>query len=166
MTTIAVRDGVIAADSQATYATSRHQCVKLYRKSITEGRKTFDVVIATAGEVSPGLVFVDWYGTGKTIPEVLLHLGGDFLCLVLRHDGLFEVDVYCRPDRVIDYDRLGFYAIGSGSDAALGAMHAGKGAVEAVRIAARIDTYTGGKVESMTIDKPEVKPRSKRKPVA
>lgn len=59
MTTVAYRDGILAADSLATYTTEaggsrKHTCRKLYRKRITEGRKSFDVVIATIGESSPG----------------------------------------------------------------------------------------------------------------
>lgn len=147
MTTIAYRDGVLAADSWAVYSSEaggsrRHTCQKLYRKSITEGRKTFDVVIGTAGEGFPALVFVDWYGSGKPVPDVLQNLGGDFLCVVLKPDGLYEADVFCRLDKVKDE----FYAIGSGAKAALAAMHCGKSAVEAVRIAARIDPYTGGRI--------------------
>lgn len=151
MTTIAYRDGIIAADSRVTYGEDGsarvHTCKKLFRKTITQGKKQFDVIIATAGEASPGLVFVDWYGSGKPVPDIFLHLGGDFLCLVLTPQGLFEFDVYCRGEEVSD----DFYAIGSGAKAALGAMHCGKSAVEAVRIAARIDPYTGGRINSESL---------------
>lgn len=152
MTTIAYRDGIIAADSRVTYGEDSgsarvHTCKKLFRKMITEGKKKFDVIIATAGESSPGLVFVDWYGSGKPVPDIFLHMGGDFLCLVLTPQGLFEYDVYCRGEEVSD----GFYAIGSGAKAALGAMHCGKSAVEAVRIAARIDPFTGGRIMSESL---------------
>jgi hypothetical protein len=143
MTTIAYRDGIIASDSWAVYDYDRkHTCQKLFRKRITEGKKSFDVIIATAGESSPSLLFVDWYGSGKPIPEMLVHHGGDFACLILTPKGLFEVDKMCRPEQVMD----SFYAIGSGAKAALAAMHCGKSAVEAVRIAARIDPYTGGRI--------------------
>ena len=152
MTTIAYRGGIIAADSRATYtseaAGSRvHACKKLFRKRVGEGRKAHDVIIATAGETSPGMVFVDWYGTGKPVPELFLHLGGDFTCLVLTPRGLFEYDVYCRGEPIEEE----FYAIGSGAKAALGAMHAGKSAVEAVRIACRIDPYSGGRIVQETL---------------
>lgn len=152
MTTIVYRDGVLAADSRATYSTEAggarmHSCKKLFRKTITEGKRKFDVIIATAGESSPGMVFVDWYGSGKPIPDVFLHLGGDFACLVLRPDGLFEYDVYCRPEQIHEE----FYAIGSGAKAALGALHCGKSAVESVRIACRVDPYSGGRVVSESL---------------
>ena len=153
MTTIAYRDGILAADSWATYSSEaggarRHVCTKLYRKTVGEGKKTREVIIGTAGESAPACVFVDWFGSGRPIPEVLLQLGGDFACLVLTHDGLFEADVYCRLDRVQEE----FFAIGSGAKAALAAMHCGKSAIEAVRIAARIDPYTGGRIVSMSLE--------------
>jgi hypothetical protein len=152
MTTIAYRDGIIAADSRVTVSTEaggsrKHLCTKLYRKKITEGKKTFEVIIATAGEAFSALVFVDWYGSGKPMPDSLRDLGGDFTCLILRPDGLWEADVYCRPDKILD----SFYAVGSGSKEALAAMHCGKSAVEAVRVAAIIDPYTGGRVVSETL---------------
>lgn len=159
MTTIAYKDGVLAADSRLTVdhgsGARVHFCRKLFRKKITEGKKTFEVIVATAGEASSGMVFFDWYGTGKPIPEVLLHLGGDFTCLVLRPDGLFEFDVYCRAEK-IEEDQ---YAIGSGAMAALAAMRCGKSALEAVRIAAQIDLYTGGRIVSESLT-----PRLKRSP--
>lgn len=162
MTTIAYRDGVIAADSRVTHGENEsariHSCKKLFRKTVTQGKKSFDVIIATAGESSPGMVFVDWYGTGKPIPEMFMHLGGDFICLVLSPQGLFEFDVYCRGEQVLD----DFYAVGSGAKAALGAMHCGKSAIEAVRVAARIDPYTGGRITSETLYKPEIKHVSKK----
>jgi hypothetical protein len=158
MTTIAYRDGVIAADSWATYTSEaagsrRHTCRKLFRKTLTQGRKSFDVVVATAGESSPGNVFVEWYGSGKPIPDVFLHMGGDFTCLVLTPQGLFEYDVYCQPERIEE----DFYAVGSGAKAALAAMHCGKSAVEAVRIACRIDPYSGGRIVSETLERAEVR---------
>lgn len=163
MTTIAYRDGVLAADSRLTYSTDgggsrKHLCTKLYRKTITEGRRTFEVVIATAGESSPALVFVDWYGSGKPPPEILRDLGGDFTCLILRPDGLYEADVYCRPDRINEP----FYAIGSGSKEALAAMHCGKSAVQAVRVAAMVDPYTGGRIISMSLEPRQARRTRKR----
>lgn len=162
MTTIAYRDGIIAADSRLTYTTEaggsrKHSCVKLFRKTVTQGKKTFDVIIATAGESSPALVFYDWYGSGKPIPDVLLHHGGDFTCLILTPKGLFEADVYCRPDLVQEP----FYAIGSGSKEALTAMHCGKSAIEAVRMASLVDPYTGGRIVYDALDR-SILPQKRR----
>ena len=56
-------------------------------------------------------------------------------------------DRLCRLEQ-LDED---FWAAGSGRQAALAAMHCGKSAVEAVRIAARIDSFTGGRVVHMSL---------------
>lgn len=153
VTTIAYDGERIAADSQETCETeaggsTKHVCAKLFRKRIGEGRKAYDVIIATAGESSPGMVFVDWYGTGKEIPRVLIDHDPDFTCLILSPMGLFEVDKYCRPIERTEK----FYAIGSGRKEALAAMACGKSAADAVRIAARFDNYTGGRVVTMSLN--------------
>lgn len=165
MTTIVcdVRAGVMASDSWVTHSSEaggsrRGIGQKLFRKRITEGRKTFDVIIGTAGESSPALLFVDWYGTGQEPPQMLRELGGDFTCLILTPRGLFEADAYCRPESVLDP----YWAIGSGAKAALAAMHCGKSAVEAVRVAARIDPYTGGRIVSMSLDEPVPRKRHRK----
>jgi hypothetical protein len=162
MTTIAYRDGILAADSRLTVdhggGSRKHTCRKLFRKRVGEGKKAHDVVIATAGESSPGMVFVDWYGSGKPVPDLFLHLGGDFLCLVLTPSGLFEYDVYCRGDLIEEE----FYAVGSGSVAALAAMHCGKSAIEAVRVAARIDAFTGGRIVHETLNKETPRGKARR----
>jgi len=159
MTTIAYRDGVMAADSVSVYGGRKHQCVKLHRKTGGEGRRKHDVIIGVAGELYPAMLFVDWYGTGNPVPEMLRTQGGEFVALILTPKGLFEADIYCRITPVEDT----IYAIGSGGDLALGAMAAGKSATEAVRIAARYDAYTGGRVVSMTLDLPESKRKAAHK---
>lgn len=45
----------------------------------------------------------------------------------------------------------GPYAIGSGEEYAMGAMLAGCSALEAVKIAAKLDVYTGGPVRTLTV---------------
>jgi ATP-dependent protease HslVU (ClpYQ) peptidase subunit len=156
MTTIAYRDGVMAADTRVTYGSRAHRCTKLYRKSVGTGRSKHDVIIATAGEASPSLLFVDWYGSDRPIPDMLRSQGGDFTCLILTPDGLFEADVYCRPTRILEE----FYAIGSGARGALAAMVCGKNAIEAVAVAAVHDIYTGGDIEWMSLEQPRRQRRS------
>lgn len=152
MTVIAYRDGVIASDSRVTAdseagGTRMFKCEKLYRKTIKIGRRKLPVIIGTAGESAPGLIFVDWYGSDKPPPSQLIDGEADFTCLILRPDGLFEVDKWCRPDKVLSK----FYAIGSGAKAALGAMHKGASAIEACEIACKIDPYCALPIVSMRL---------------
>jgi ATP-dependent protease HslVU (ClpYQ) peptidase subunit len=156
LTTIAYRDGIIAADTRVTFGGRAHRCTKLYRKTLGAGRNKHDVVLAVAGEASPALLFVDWFGSGAPIPDMLRSHGGDFSCLILTPDGLFEADVFCRPERVLDE----FYAIGSGARGALAAMVCGKSAIEAVAVAAVHDIYTGGDIEWMSLERPRQQRRA------
>lgn len=163
MTTIAIRKGVMAADSQTTTATEeggsrKFKCSKLYRKTV-DGK---DVIIGTAGENAPGLVFVDWYGTGQPAPEILVHGEADFTCVVLTANGLYEFDKWCRGELILE----DFYAIGSGAKAALGAMRMGASAVKAVEIACQIDTYSSPPVVSMKLPVAKLKKPKKEVPSA
>jgi len=139
----------MAADSRATVegddgGTSVTKCSKLFRKKV--GKK--EVIIGTAGETGPGLIFLDWYGSGKDAPLKLIDGDADFTCLVLTNEGLFEYDKWCRGEEVLDK----FYAIGSGRKAAMGAMHAGAEAKHAVQIACLVDPFTAPPVVSMSLE--------------
>lgn len=156
MTIIAYRDGVIAADSRCTYegeaaGTQVFKCEKLFRKTVPTLDRTDqeEVILATQGETFSGMVFVDWFGTGKDMPELLVHGEADFTVLILRKDGLYEVDRWCRPIKVLEE----FYAVGSGSKAAMGAMHMGASAARAVEIACRIDPYCAPPIVKMRLKK-------------
>lgn len=152
VTTIAYKNGVLAADSCVSLQTEaggsrKFRCEKLYRKTIGKGRSKKNVIIGLGGESSPGLLFLDWYGSGKEPPTQLIDGDADFTALILTLDGLFEADAYCRPDKILEP----FYAIGSGAKAALGAMHAGASAKRAVEIACRIDPYTAPPIVTMRL---------------
>lgn len=141
MTTIVYRDGVMAADSRATACNG----------SISRMTKLFRVrgdIVGFAGEASSALVFHDWYKRPdrKDIPQALRDGSADFSALVLTSKGLLEYDKWCRAMTVEDE----FYAIGSGTLAALGAMHQGATARQAVAIACRIDPHSGPPVVSMS----------------
>lgn len=153
MTTIAYRAGVIAADSRETISGEQggdrfFHCEKLFRKNFTRGRKKHEAIIATAGETSPGMVFVDWYGSGKPAPDLFIEGEADFTCLVLTTEGLREYDKYCRGIEVVHPE---FYAVGSGSMAAMAAMYAGASARRAVEIACLVSPGSGPPVVTMRL---------------
>lgn len=150
MTSIAYRDGVIAADSRETYCTEAggstvNRCEKLFRKRV--GRR--EIIIGTAGGSYAGMIFVDWYGSGKPIPDVLhdLDLEEDFDVLILDRSKVYVCNHLCRPVEVIEP----FVAIGSGRKAALAAMHCGRSAREAVRIACLLDPYSAPPIVTMRL---------------
>ena len=142
----------MAADSRATIETEAggarmFRCEKLYRKMVKVGKRTEEHILGVAGETSPALLYLDWYGTGKPVPEVFADMVSDFSVLILNKHGLFDVDAYCRPERVLEK----FWAIGSGAKAALGAMHAGALARKACLIACKIDPYSAPPIVSMSL---------------
>lgn len=147
MTTIAVRAGKMAADSRVTYETEAGGVLHFRTEKIFRvGRD----IVGLAGESEPGLIFLDWYKAGAALkdrPGVLIDGEADFTALVLTRKGLFEYGKYCRAERVFEP----FYAIGSGSKAALGAMHMGADAARAVRIACKIDPYSGTPIVVMEL---------------
>ena len=160
MTTIAFRDGVLAADSRATWEDGTiGKCVKLYRLVSKVEPCRGPILLGIAGEVYAALLFHDWLRDGG---EPKLHDRGvdtedDFDALIVHRSGLFLANRLCR----IDFLPEDFCAFGSGRQAALAAMMCGKSAVEAVRIAARIDPHTGGRVVHETLDQPKRKSRAK-----
>lgn len=134
----------MAADSRVTIHTEEGgarvtRCIKIFRRR--------DAVIGLAGESEPGLVFLDWYGTGKPAPAVLIDAEADFTALVLTAKGLFEFGKYCMPEKILDK----FWAVGSGSKVALGAMHMGASAERAVEIACLVDPYTAAPISVLKL---------------
>lgn len=152
MTTIAYREGIVAADSAETGEDGvQVNCEKLFRKRV--GRR--HVVIATAGGTYSGMVFVDWYGSGEPVPSVLseLDLSEDFEVFVFDHGKVYTANHLCRLVEVMEP----YTAIGSGRCHAITAMDCGKSAREAVRLASMRDCYTRAPFTHMQVDVRKVK---------
>lgn len=142
MTTIAYRDGVLAADSQTTYGKSAEQ---------TFGK------IACKGTVLAGAVgcsalcqkFLDWFRSGMLGCAPSMSSGEDADATGIIIHG---------PEHVLLLNKTGwerrraaFYAIGSGGEVATGAMAMGADARQAVEIAALHDVYTGGPISVLSV---------------
>lgn len=140
MTTIAYRRGVVAADSMASSGDTKSKTTKLFLLP--------KLIVGCCGHLGFGLIFVDWLRAGAreakrpswkgTIADV------SFSAIVLSRNGCVVWDEYLRPMPLEDE----FTAIGSGADVALGAMHMGATAYQAVEAAIRFNAFTGGKVVS------------------
>jgi len=155
MTCIAYRDGILAADSQITIdseagGSRKFKCDKIYRKTVRNEEEEYEVLIGTAGDAYTSMVFVDWYGTQQPVPETLVQgdVDRDFECLIVEDDGIYTVDMFCRPIKVKEK----FYAVGSGAKAALGAMHMGANAITAVQIACKVCPYCAPPIISKSLD--------------
>jgi len=132
MTTIACDGKMIAADGLVT------------GNGIIHARNCQKVFLLRDGRV------VGFTGSAFDIGDALDFLNGDkeelsasegFEAIILHHDGT----VVCTDEKGRRYPQSVPCVSGSGGSIALGAMAAGKDAFEAVKIAAEIDTHSGGK---------------------
>ena len=81
-------------------------------------------------------------GPNTPLPGIVGQGGGRQGALVLSREGLF----YWASNLVPEPIERGFHAIGSGGNAALGALLAGAQVKRAVEIATEVDTSSGGEV--------------------
>lgn len=129
MTTIVATPTVIVADSRCSHACTGFATQKVFRTPSGE-------LIGIAGSLGDALKFVEWYSAGANLkkkPEFLCEEGFD--ALVVDGSRIVIWDHELIPTPIFDP----FYAIGSGSHAALGALHSGQDPVEAVKIACLVD---------------------------
>ena len=147
MTTVAFRDGVMAADSLAQIDS---QIIGMQKLFIVRS-----AVIGGCGDAADIRVFIDWFSAGADtgrLPEFRSYRADDapdFTVIVADESGLTRWTEYFQPTRINEP----FYAIGSGSMFALGAMCHGASAEEAVRIAALNDVNTGGCIVTERVGK-------------
>ena len=105
--------------------------------------KIDNALIGVAGCYASAMEFLDWL-TQADIDSDKPDNMQDVTALVLRGGQIWCYEGNLTPYRIYD----DFAAIGSGSQAALAAMHMGATTAQAVEIAGRIDPYTGGKVDT------------------
>jgi len=136
MTTIAYRDGKLAADTRCA-DTELEQ--KYYRRKI---RVLPDVAMAESGEDDDIDRFVAWWKAGRPSPAPKIKRGNIGM-IVVHPDLRVEIWLDCRYGMPITDD---YCASGSGGKIALGAMWMGADAGQAVRAAMFHDLDTGGRV--------------------
>ena len=147
MTTIAWDGKTLAADRRVSFGSvSDGNVTKIVK------RKKDGALAAAAGNSSMAAAFRRWFLNGErrldTKPE-------------LSKDTETASGVIIRPNGVVEiHDQYGWfeletekYANGSGWEIAIGAMHAGATAEEAVRIAAKLDGNTGDEVDVLELGK-------------
>lgn len=135
MTTIAYKDGVLAADGLVSGPPGVRWTMKLSRRD--------DAVYGGCGCRGDIQALAEWYFGDRKEPPKYFLIGNDqpnAEILVMHDDGRVY---YCGwggcPQDVPDYA-----AIGSGSEYAVGAMHMGASAIRAVEAAICHDSNSGG----------------------
>ena len=132
MSTIAANRNEMAADSQSTAGATRSRTPRPKVQRINGH------LVAAVGKTDVIPAFFDWYRKGcpeDDKPE----LGESFEALTLTSQGLFQYYDRLEPIGIVE----DFWAIGQGSDVALGAMAAGASPERAVEIACELNIYTG-----------------------
>lgn len=133
MTTIAWDGTMLAADSQATRGGLTHNTQKIF--------KLKDALIAGVGSWIDVQKFLEWYQNQvEKFPD--LDDPESFEAIVITRGGAASYGPSKYPFKL-----RGKYATGSGTQAAMAAMNLGKSARAAVEVAAKVDLYTGGRVQ-------------------
>lgn len=146
MTTIAYHLGILAADTLSTKGGIKVslEVQKIYR--IGKYR------VAISGELSPALEMF------QTLKKMLKKETYEFkntepmqenFTIMCVKDGENFVRIFISAAGFWEKDGIPF-AMGSGANFALGAMHFGATAEEAVRIASTLDIYTGDRIQVLS----------------
>lgn len=131
MTTIATDGKTIACDSQQdTGFINQVKSKKIFK--IPNGWA------GAAGEAGPSLAALNWIRNGGDKPDLS---SGDFSLVILRDSGVFTLE-----NDLIEIPVGIPFAAGSGAPYAMGAMLSGKTAPQAVRLAIKLDPFSGGQI--------------------
>lgn len=147
MTTIVYAAGVIAADSMLSDDSVKHRINKL-----AEIHK-HKAVVACAGDFFAGTRFVEWFRDRRRKPP---DPTSDMEALVVYRNGDLELWNADLSRTLLNPDYP--FAIGSGAQAALGALHAGADAIRACEIACEIDPGSCGPVHWIRVMQPPEPP--------
>ena len=136
MTTIAYKDGILAADTQVTCGTTRIS-ISHKIKELTNG-----IIVACAGGVTDDWYFKRWLA-GEQIPKSKLPTK-KFEAMAIK-DG----KPYWYQDGMEDHpvEKGQFYAIGSGWNICMAFMHTGMSAVDAIKATSELDIYTNKRID-------------------
>lgn len=149
MTTVAYRDGILAADSLTTRGNISIAGIQKLFKSNT-------VLVGICGNLHEAVPFVKWVlDTSNSVERVEdfyhhdspLDAEADTEALVVDRDGVCWF--MHASGNVFKFDE-DYAAAGSGDYFALGAMYHGASATEAVAASAALDLYTGGEINSIS----------------
>jgi ATP-dependent protease HslVU (ClpYQ) peptidase subunit len=145
VTTIAYKDGVLAADRQSNWGGGKAGFVRKI------GRNKAGDLIGLTGDCASCATFLTWFEAGEQgeAPPMKVE-DDDSFAMIARAGGALML----RSNRgVVELDAP-YFAMGSGREYALGAMAHGAGAAAAVDIACRLDNSSGGGVDVLTLGPP------------
>lgn len=142
MTTLAYKNGYLAADGKATRG---DLVVELDARKVRRLRD--GSVAGITGNPSPAMPFFDWLNSGAA--GMAPSLGSNCCVVHLRKNGSLRV---YEDGGWQDEDPKKAHAWGSGWQIAATAMKCGKSAREAVSMASKMDVWSGGRVLAMSLN--------------
>lgn len=151
MTTIAIRDGVVACDSRissggGTIAVGA--AAKAYVNTKHRVIFTGAGIVASWHDLARRLAAMRKLPWQKTNPSAFdIGIDSDTVLYVVDREGA----VYCFESKGWYKEEGKFHAAGSGQDAALAAMHMGASAYKAVEIACLVDSGSGLPVKAINV---------------
>lgn len=142
MTVIAFDGKYLVGDRRRTVDGSPMSARKVFKVRANDGRK---FLVGCAGCSWDAVAFVRWVsGRGdKPSPTAFCAISID------EKNRIWYVAEKLIYHRIT----LPYFAIGSGSDYAIGAMACGKTAAEAVRIAIKLDVHCGNGIDSISFER-------------
>lgn len=138
MTTVAWDGQTLAVDKMATFNTSKFKTKKLFDCG--------EFMFAGCGDLAHVHEIAHWLLDPEYEPDIK---EAESTGIVIHKDSGKAYMVTTKPVRLMPMLSKRF-AVGSGSMAALGVMEAGGTAVDAIKIASKVDIYTGLGVDSWT----------------
>lgn len=147
MTTIAYKDGILAADTCVTDSGA------ICGTATKLARAPNGAIAGASGNLASCAKFLSWFARDFGMVEKVAKIEGNSAALIIDKDGTVHTLDAGYPAFIINAP---FHAIGSGSRIALGAMAAGASAEEAVRIACGIDDGTREPVETLRLNEREL----------
>jgi hypothetical protein len=144
MTTIAWDGTTLAADKRATTSGMIFTVTKIFRVR--------GCLVGAAGDFDRIMESIAWFAAGADPAKLPPHhrSNDDFVgLLVIWPNGLIEK--YERGPVPYKIESP-FFAIGSGRDFAMAAMHMGRNSVEAVEVALALDSGSGNGIDTMTFE--------------
>lgn len=152
MTTIAFKQGILAADSRVTagghiVSDSHNKIMKINQEVSFLNGEHFVKYIACSGVILSLEAVRDYLVENKELSYVK---DDEYSCFILTDKECFAL--YFNDDNNAYIDKcFDGEAIGSGAAFAVSAMKMGLSAVDAVKHACKLDVYSGGRVRSVKI---------------
>jgi hypothetical protein len=117
-------------------------------------RRGVETLLGWTGDQDAGEYLAEWYtgcGTAAEWPDCQKDKDSWSRLIVINPEGVWT---YSQQPIAIKMEDL-FMAWGSGRDFAIAAMHLGKDAVEAVKVASRFETGCGNGFDHLALGEPE-----------